>query len=97
MRKHKGFRIPRPSSLISQHLNPHAAGRSLDHPLGVFDVAGVEIGHFQFDDVFDLGRGHGTDLFLVGDAQVPLAIPAACLSNAAAGGLLVAKSNVRSL
>ena len=81
----------------SVDVQSHAAGRAFDHPHGVLDVAGIEIGHLHLDDVFDLGLRSPLPTFSLFGTPEPLAMPAAFLSSAAAGGLLVTKSNERSL
>ena len=76
--------------------NSHAASGAFDHPDCLINTACVEILHFLFGDVLALVPGHLRNLGLVGNTA-SLAIPAACLSRDAAGGLLVTKSKLRSL
>ena len=76
-------------------IDPHAPRGAGDDPAGVIQVAGVQVGELGLGDLLTCSAVTVATLVLCGSAE-PEAIPAACFSRTAAGGLLVMNSNVRS-
>ena len=88
--------IARARMTLAFDFDAHAAGGAFDHSDGLVHAAGIQVGHLLLRDVFALSPGDLGDLVDVG-TPLPLAMPAACFSSDAAGGLLVMKSKLRSL